>query len=117
MNPTTDPSMNPDLAMPEGLCEKGRASYHAILALLIAQGATFTGGCKVFHSPKAWRERGERYGGNSVLVVVHDGGDHAGFFNWDYEQPASIDAVRRVLSPCGTFAEQATSWYSAIYPA
>ena len=70
---------------------------------------------RVFWAPGEWRERGELYGLNSVLVVTHDGGDHAPWFSWDYGYYGLIEEMRRALEACGLFAEQCTSWYSAIY--
>jgi hypothetical protein len=108
--------MRKELEMPEGLCAKGVAAYNAIVALLEKRNALDTGGCKAFYSPAEWRERGEDYAQNAVLIVVHDGGDHAPYFNWDYGYARGIEAVMAALLPHGVFAEQATSWYSGIYP-
>ncbi len=52
-----------------------------------------------------------------MLVVVHDGGDLAPVFNWAYERYALIEELRVELERVGLFAEQCTSWYSAIYRA
>lgn len=75
-----------------------------------------TGGCRPFYSPEEWEERAEKYGRDSVLVVAHDGGDVASFFNYDYMDYRAIDAMNEALSAAGYYAEQCTSWYSAIYP-
>ena len=75
-----------------------------------------TSGCRAFYTPEEWKERGERYGQGSVLVVVHDGGDLARFFDYNRMNYAAIDALGDALAEAGYFAEQCTSWYSAIYP-
>ena len=104
-----------DFAIPEGLSAKGREAAEAIIKFLEANGADDAGGCKVFYTPKEWADRDEEYGLKSELVVVHDGGDHAGAFNYSYEQYDLIDGLLETLEPLGLYAEQCTCWYSAIY--
>lgn len=104
-----------DFQIPEGLSAKGKKAAHVIIAELKRQGRFCAGGCKVFYSPKEWKERGEQYGLKSILVVVHDGGDHAGCFNMDYEQYKSCEEMQEALNAIGCFVETATCWYSAVY--
>jgi len=104
-----------DLECPEGLDELGRKAYAAIVAELGRLGRTHTGGCRVFYSPAEWKARGERYGTDSVLVVVHDGGDHAAVFNFDYGCYEIMEDMRKVLEKVGCFVEQCTCWHSAVY--
>ena len=66
-------------------------------------------------TPKEWRDTGAEYGHYSSMIVVHDGGDHAGFFNYDYCQYDHINEMYKALKPLGFYAEQCTCWYSAIY--
>lgn len=73
------------------------------------------GGCRTFWTPKEWKDRGEQYGTEAVLIVVHDGGDMAPFFNYDYQCYSAIDALNEKLRGVGYYAEQCTSWYTAIY--
>jgi hypothetical protein len=73
------------------------------------------GGCRTFYTPAEWRERGESYGRDSVLIVVHDGGDAAAAFSWDYECHNLRESLSDKLAAMGLYAEQCTSWYSAIY--
>lgn len=77
----------------------------------------YAGGCKVFYSPEAWAERGEDYGTQAVLVLVHDGGDHAPTLNLDYCDYKAYDDLQRALRGMGYFVEQCTGWYSAVYRA
>jgi len=56
------------------------------------------------------------YGDKSELIIVHDGGPLAPFFNWDYEQYSLIEKMRVSLEQIGCYPEQCTSTYSAIYP-
>ena len=78
-----------------------------------------------FYTPEQWRERGEEYGRTAVAIVVHDGGDYfAPHFNPDYQDWRAIDAMIAALgalrtpeAPHGYWAEQCTSWYTAIYRA
>jgi hypothetical protein len=106
--------MNPDLVKPEGLSPGGHAAYDAVVRVLRARRATSTGGCTAFHTPAAWAARGEQYGGNSLLVVVYDGGDVARFFRMGDDDRA-YEAMRAALAAVGCFAEECTGWYSAIY--
>lgn len=73
------------------------------------------GGCYPFRSPIEWEERKEKYGLDAELIVCHDGGDYAQFFNHDYENYKAIDAMDKSLSELGYWAEPCTSWYTAIY--
>jgi hypothetical protein len=92
---------------PGGLSELGEKAYSVISEYLVEKGRTYTGGCDPFYSPTEWRERGERFGTESELVVVYDGGDLQGI-SWDEE------LVRR-LKAVGLFFEDCTSWYAAVY--
>lgn len=74
-----------------------------------------TGGCRPFYTPAEWRERGEVHGMRAALVVVHDGGDYAPFFNYDYRQYHRIEAMDAALREKGYYAEQLTGWYTGIY--
>lgn len=86
-----------------------------ILDVMRKHGEPHSGGCKCFYSPEEWAARGEDYGQNAVLIVVHDGGDQAKFFNWDYECYELIDEICKALAPLRLLVEQHTCWYSAIY--
>jgi|TARA_R110002110_G_scaffold289290_1_gene503550 hypothetical protein len=66
-------------------------------------------------TPEEWRDSGEDYGRESSMIVVHDGGDHAGYFNLSYCQYDQIDKMHNALKRLGFYAEQCTCWYSAIY--
>lgn len=79
------------------------------------QGITDFGGNDAY-TPEAWEARGEEYGTESLLIVTHDGGAHAGYFNMDYCNGEQQEALIKFLGKHGMFAETCTSWYSAIYP-
>lgn len=104
-----------DWPVPTGLTKKGREAAKVIADFLEEKGRTDHGGGGKFYSPTEWRDRGEAYGLNSMLVITHDGGDHAPAFAWDYEAAALMDELRQRLYKIGVFAEQCTCWYSAIY--
>ncbi len=76
---------------------------------------TLDNGCRDFYTPDEWRARGESYGLNGALIVVHDGGNLAPLFNWDYGVGNSVSATGKALEAAGFYVEQCTSWYSAIY--
>jgi hypothetical protein len=77
--------------------------------------AVNTGGCRAFYTPQEWRDRGEEYGDQSLLIVVHDGGDLARFFNYDYGDYAAVGAMEAALREAGYYAESCMAWYTAIY--
>ena len=77
----------------------------------------YGGGCRTFYTPAQWARRGEEYGTNSRLVIVHDGGDFADLLNPAYESHALREAFHerlRELIP-GLLIEPCTSWYAALY--
>ena len=102
--------------IPTGLSKNGRKAAEEIVAFLKDEDRTDHGEGGRFYTPKKWRERGESYGLGSLLIVVHDGGDHAPAFAWDYEEYDLMDRLRKRLAPLGVYVEQCTSWYSAVYP-
>ena len=73
------------------------------------------GGCKAFYSPKEWIERGERYGHNATLILVHDGGDLAPFVNLDCMAYNLYEGLSQVLFKAGFYIESCTCWYAAVY--
>lgn len=109
-------STTTEWTVPAGLTPKGREAATVIEKFLKEKGLLDAGGGGKFYSPRDWAERGEEYGTTSVLVVTHDGGDHAPAFSWDYEAYDLVEELRVRLAEIGCFAEQCTSWYSAIYP-
>lgn len=104
---------NPDLANPFPP-DHGRAAYNCIMKFLKARKLTNTGGCKAFYTPQQWVEKGEKFGQNALLIVVHDGGDLARCFNWDYESPLYKKMIKH-LEDNGFWAEALTCWATAIY--
>lgn len=106
-----------DLKIPEGLKGLGRAAADVILntARAACGGEISTGGCRAFYSPAQWKDRDEEYGTKSLLVVVHDGGDLARFFNHDYMDYKAIEQMDKALRAMGVYAESCTCWYTAIY--
>lgn len=85
-----------------------------VIKLVLGEGAS-GGGCKAFYTPKEWKEKGEKYGTNSKLILVHDGGELAPYFNYDYECYGMIEKMDKALKEIGYYAESCTCWYTAIY--
>jgi len=106
-----------DLDRPEGLSADGNRAYDIIMAFLQSHDMTDPGGCKTFYSPSEWKDRGESYGLESELVVVHDGGEVAGICNLDYGNYGLHDEFQDTLNAAGFYMEACTCWYSAIYRA
>lgn len=75
----------------------------------------YSGGCRAFYTPEEWKAKGERFGTESVLVLVHDGGTLASFCNWDYCETDRVERLQRNLREAGYFIEQCTTWFSAVY--
>ena len=104
-------------AIPTGLSRKANKLAKAIAKL--AKQRDWNAGQKVFWSPKQWEEKGESYGTDSDLVVLHEGGDHASFFSLDHSyNGGSYDDYEdqlKFLSKHGFYCESLYSWSSAIY--
>lgn len=82
----------------------------------IQKRPVYCGGCRAFYSPQEWQDRQELYGLDSHLIVCHDGGDFASFFNYAYEVPDYMEKMRQAIKKFGYYAVSCTSWYTAIYP-
>lgn len=65
-----------------------------------------------FIDPTNWTEK---FGHDSLLVLVHDGGDLARFVNWDYGRYDLCQLLVKALDAHGFYIEQCTSWYAAVY--
>lgn len=104
------------IAKPPGLSEKGTKAYEAIVAVLRRFEATNTGGCTAFYSPKEWAARDEKYGRDSHLIVVYDGGDHRGAFEPECQAESAMHtAMTKALEEAGFYIEPCTGWYGAVY--
>ncbi|MFZ2177637.1 MAG: hypothetical protein WAW17_27135 [Rhodococcus sp. (in: high G+C Gram-positive bacteria)] len=103
--------------IPTDLTPHGRESAELIHTFLVEKGITDHGGGGHFYSPTEWDERGEKWGLNSLLIITHDGGDHAAAFNLDYGAEELVEALRKRLRSIGVYVEQCSSWYSAVHTA
>jgi hypothetical protein len=105
---------------PEGLSKLGEKAYQVIIGVLSKEFGPegySAGGGKVFYSPAEWKARGGEYGTNSELVIVYDGGDHARFFEYNYECYKLIEKMGSALNLAGIYTECCTHWYSSFYKA
>lgn len=102
--------------IPTDLGDQGRDAAKVILEFLEEKGLTYHGGGGRFYSPQEWADRGEIYGLGSVLVIAHDGGDHAVALNIDYGAYNLMEELAGRLRAKSLYVEQCTSWYSAVYP-
>lgn len=98
---------------PQGLSELGNAAYDEAMKLIQEHGLDLCG-CKTFYSPQEWRARGERYGCESHLIIVYDGGNinHIAQISGKYNEEFIV-----ALSNYGLFVEEATGWYACVYTA
>ena len=103
-----------DFECPKYLTRKGKLAYQAVMSVVARHGLQYSGGCKVFYSPKQWRDRGEEYGTSSHLIVVYDGGSHREIFEPEYGFQVQ-EELNVELRKHGLYFEHCTGWYSAIY--
>ena len=105
-----------DFAKPQDLSADGEKAYAIIEEWRTKRGYNFTGGCPLYKSPKEWEDRGEEYGTDSVLVLVHDGGD---FSCHETSSGLSVleesENLRVKLAAAGFYLEACTVWYHAVY--
>ncbi len=105
-----------NLEIPDDLAPEARKAAEILIAVAREElGHDPSAGCRSFYSAAEWRARGEEYGRQSLLVVVHDGGDLAPMLNYDYMCYPLIEELERKLRAVGLYAENCTCWYSAIY--
>jgi hypothetical protein len=99
------------------LPDKTKALADAIVGwlTLYCDAAPDGGGCRAFYSPSEWKARGETYGRDSALVLVHDGGDLAAFCNWSHGTYKALELFSEFVKSEGYYIEQCTGWYSAVY--
>ncbi|BBX82203.1 hypothetical protein MAUB_00760 [Mycolicibacterium aubagnense] len=101
--------------IPDELSTEGAAAAQVIREFLKEHGLENHGGGGHFYTPQQWLDRGEQHGISSLLIITHDGGDHACAFNLDYGQYELHDQLQDRLRRAGVFAEACTTWYSAIH--
>lgn len=102
--------------LPEGL--SGRAREAADIVMRIAHAyepRCEDSGYRDFYTREEWVARGEAYGRNACLIVIHDGGTLAPLFNYAYESYGLMDHMDKDLKQAGFYFESCTCWYSAIY--
>jgi uncharacterized protein (TIGR02996 family) len=104
-----------DLAIPPDLSSRGKKAARLILDFLLAEKLTGTCGCRAFYSPQEWKDRGEQFGHDSLLILVYDGGDITTCMDPAKEQHDLIDRFDQNLERNGFVIDTCTCWYSAIY--
>lgn len=102
--------------IPDGLSADGKAAAETIRKFLTEKGLECHGGGGRFYSPEQWLNRGEGYGTESLLIITHDGGDHALVLDLDYGHPELNEELQKLLQQQAMFIEACTCWYSAVYP-
>lgn len=103
---------------PPGLNEQQLAAYTAVMQYLTDRDLLWSGGQHVFKSPAQWSERNEEFGLDSLLIVLHDGGQHRpAFYVYEgiFERPLRAGMDGHLRSQ-GFRIVNCTCWYSAIYP-
>ena len=103
----------PDFAQPFGLTEEGQEAWSIIMRVLAAENVSDAGlNRQVFCCPGQWRE--ESRGVEAELIIAHDGGDHAAYFNLDYGACLKRSTMDRALQEAGLYIEAQTPMCSAI---
>ena len=97
---------------PEGLSKRGQRAA-VIMNDFMKKYNLQTGGCQTLYQPEEWKDRGEKYGTESELVIVYDGGDlydimDGYLYNLQDELIQAFDAIGLYFEPC-------THWYCAVY--
>ena len=100
------------LNIPEGLCSAGEKAARAIVELLEARGATYTGGCPAFYSPET---HGEWYGDAAVLVVCYENNDLTTHLDIATHCAESYQAMVKMLEFVGCWHENINCSVSVIY--
>lgn len=106
----------PDFAKPEAVSEDGARAWEVIVSVLGQNDDLHSGGhTHVFYTPEAWAAKREQYGEGSVLIVVHDGGQHAPYFNSSYGGYILQTKMEVALRRAGFYPQPMTGWGTAIY--
>lgn len=103
-----------EFAIPKGLSKIGLKVAKAIRSYAKKRNLRSYGNT-TFYSTQQWKDRKEDWGTESELIIVHDGGDIARFFNYDYGDYDEIERMNKILKRYGLYFESCTCWYSAIY--
>lgn len=105
----------PEFALPQDASPDAAKAWQTIIEVLAEQDSLYSGGHKhVFYTPEQWRDKSMDYWQGAELIVVHDGGSHAPFFNSLYEATALKVRMDLALARAGFYAEPATSWFTRI---
>ena len=108
--------INPDWDIPTGLSVKATKGAEIIRAFASEHDLMFTGGCRIFVNPTEWKQQ---YGGNSLLIVVHEGtaSDVCLSLDGAYDRGSYdlFEALSKKLRGVGVYLEQCTRCYSALY--
>jgi len=105
--------------IPDDLCHKGKRAAEIIRDFCAEH--ELGSGQRVFISPAEWRDRGERYGNQSLLVVMHEGTDANrclsmdGAFGQNGGDYSLHEALVEKLADAGVYLEQMFGWSSAVY--
>jgi hypothetical protein len=108
------------LNTPDNLTEDGVKTLGIIKTFLTERGIDDKwNDTKAFYSPGEWKQRGEKYGTESILVIVYDGSDLRSVFSmdacYDARSYEPYEALQERLSTAGLFFEECTGWYAAVY--
>ena len=104
-----------DLILPVDQPARGIAAKVLKAAFRVMGRVPYTGGCYTFYTIEQWAKRKEKYGLDSELIIVHDGGEFSNLCSYDRCDYKLIDAFSKELEKIGYWVEQCTCWYSALY--
>jgi hypothetical protein len=103
-----------ELAIPDGIPENVKDFCRELRNSMRVRGEEGCGGCKAFYAPGEWVDPVDEH---VLLVVCHDGGAMASWFNLNYDQIKLYDSVDLMLRSRGLWREHEDAAVSHIYKA
>jgi hypothetical protein len=103
--------MPSNMGMPLGLTDTAKKAYWIIAKALVKHGQIYTGGCRAFSNPNDWDSTHSSCK-NSLLVIIHDGGDLSYVFG-AFEKP--YGEIVNALAGMNLYVEGCSGVVSGVY--
>jgi len=97
---------------------RAKEAYDKIVSILESEGCEGSG--LIVYSGEDWTARGERYGEDALIVIIHEEGDDCHYFSMDacYNTGRGYDGYETMfaaLRESDLMNEQINSWSSAVH--
>lgn len=103
-----------DFAIPNTLNEKVHRFCRALRNRVRHDGGTgYGGGCIAFHDPRTYHYYS--LGVKCVLVIEHDGGELAPYFNEAYEDSVALKTAAELMDLYGLWSDSVNPAVTALY--